>query len=927
MAGRSRGRTRIRVEAKADTPIAPEKPEAAVPVPTPAPVVATTKVAPEGGRGRGVTKQPTPTATPAAPPSTVVTKSSKSSSEDSPPNNSPPQSTAGSNSGSTQPMGRAALRGLPHQPGTKVRTELLPQMERLQLQDTGDIAKQEQKREVRIESVLYTKPETCIDKVGKSGTPIGIVCNYFEVINQPNWILYQYHVDFAPLCDSRSLRIALMNNHNGLFAQNKAFDGSTLYSLTKLPDEVTEVASKKNSDDSIVTIKIKRVGEITPTSPQFVHLFNLVFRRCLKLFGMHEIDRCYFDMKNKIPITQYNLDLINGLSTSIATYENKLLLCAELTHKLLHKNTIHDLMNKIWNECRTEEQFKEKVTSEIVGRIVMTQYNNKTYKIDDIDWDSNPESSFGTRRGDVTFLQYYQQQYELNIQDRKQPLLLSLPSGKDKRRAEQAGQVAKPALLVPELCIITGVDEKMRTDFRFKRDLEKFSKVGPYDRSKRLSDFVKNFKNEEKVKAELDKWQMNFSQQPMELTGRVLPPESLMFGKNVIKQLNEKADWGNDMKGVQLLKPIELVDWVIIFPTIKRNAANLFVNTYSEVIRSMGIYAEKPNIVQINQDNPDQLVNSLKQNITERTQMVVIIVSSKRKDRYDAIKRICCLEKPVPSQVCTSQIVEDDKKRRSVVTKIAIQMNCKLGGEIWQTNIPIKNLMICGIDTYHDSAKKHGSVCAFIATSNPTYTKYFSRATLQETHQELSSNLSITVKSACEHYNKMNNCYPEKIIIYRDGVSDGQLALVKEHEIPQIEKAFQMIDANYRPSIAVIIVKKRGNTRFFAKGRGDLVNPPCGSIIDTVVTRAEWFDFYLISQCVTQGTVNPTHYNIIHDTIGLKAEHYQRLSYKLTHMYYNWPGTIRVPSTCQYAHKLAFLVGQSLHKEHHSSLCNKLFYL
>ena len=60
-----------------------------------------------------------------------------------------------------------------------------------------------QKREVRIESVLYTKPETCIDKVGKSGTPIGIVCNYFEVINQPNWILYQYHVDFAPLCDSR----------------------------------------------------------------------------------------------------------------------------------------------------------------------------------------------------------------------------------------------------------------------------------------------------------------------------------------------------------------------------------------------------------------------------------------------------------------------------------------------------------------------------------------------------------------------------------------------------------------------------------------------------------------------------------------------------------------------------------------------------
>lgn len=182
---------------------------------------------------------------------------------------------------------------------------------------------------------------------------------------------------------------------------------------------------------------------------------------------MQEIDRCYFDMRNKIPITQYNLDLINGLSTSIATYENKLLLCAELTHKLLHKNTIHDLMGKIWNDCRTEEQFKEKVTAEIVGRIVMTQYNNKTYKIDDIDWDSNPKSKFGTKRGDITFLEYYKNQYDLKINDEQQPLLLSLPSGKDKRRAEQVGQVAKPALLVPELCIITGVDEKMRTDFRY----------------------------------------------------------------------------------------------------------------------------------------------------------------------------------------------------------------------------------------------------------------------------------------------------------------------------------------------------------------------------------------------------------------------------------------------------------------------------
>jgi aubergine-like protein len=66
---------------------------------------------------------------------------------------------------------------------------------------------------------------------------------------------------------------------------------------------------------------------------------------------------------------------------------------------------------------------------------------------------------------------------------------------------------------------------------------------------------------------------------------------------------------------------------------------------------------------------------------------------------------------------------------------------------------------------------------------------------------------------------------------------------------------------------------------------------------------------------------------MVHDTIGMKVDHFQRLSFKLTHMYYNWPGTIRVPAVCQYAHKLAFLVGQSLHKEHDVSLSDKLFYL
>ena len=83
-----------------------------------------------------------------------------------------------------------------------------------------------------------------------------------------------------------------------------------------------------------------------------------------------------------------------------------------------------------------------------------------------------------------------------------------------------------------------------------------------------------------------------------------------------------------------------------------------------------------------------------------------------------------------------------------------------------------------------------------------------------------------------------------------------------------------------------------------------------------------------MSQSVRQGTVNPTSYNVVEDhNSGLKVEHIQALTYKLTHLYYNWPGTVRVPMVCQYAHKLAFLVGDSLHRMPSDGLEDLLFYL
>ncbi len=63
---------------------------------------------------------------------------------------------------------------------------------------------------------------------------------------------------------------------------------------------------------------------------------------------------------------------------------------------------------------------------------------------------------------------------------------------------------------------------------------------------------------------------------------------------------------------------------------------------------------------------------------------------------------------------------------------------------------------------------------------------------------------------------------------------------------------------------------------FFQAGRsGDYTNPPSGTVVDDVVTLPERFDFFLVSQSVRQGTVNPTSYNIIHNDNKWPAKIFQ----------------------------------------------------
>eukprot|EP00057_Strongylocentrotus_purpuratus_P018254 XP_011672728.1 PREDICTED: piwi-like protein 1 [Strongylocentrotus purpuratus] len=167
-------------------------------------------------------------------------------------------------------------------------------------------------------------------------------------------------------------------------------------------------------------------------------------------------------------------------------------------------------------------------------------------------------------------------------------------------------------------------------------------------------------------------------------------------------ELQRHADW-SETPGVMpsLMQKISTT-WKIFYTRRDANRGQDFIKSLVRVANPMGMNVRGPEIVELPDDRTETYTRSLQSQIAQDTQIVVVILPTNRKDRYDAIKKTCVVTHPCPSQVIVSRTLSKQQMLMSVATKIAMQMNCKMGGDLWRVEIPLSNLMIIGIDSYHD---------------------------------------------------------------------------------------------------------------------------------------------------------------------------------------------------------------------------------
>ncbi|KAL3307155.1 Protein argonaute-2 [Cichlidogyrus casuarinus] len=262
--------------------------------------------------------------------------------------------------------------------------------------------------------------------------------------------------------------------------------------------------------------------------------------------------------------------------------------------------------------------------------------------------------------------------------------------------------------------------------------------------------------------------------------------------------------------------------------------------------------------------------------------------------------------------------------RQGVVDNLWLKINGKLGGVNWEPDVLVKesnknSIMVVGADVTHMASGFGGdkkSVAAVVASYTPNMMRYKCEVTAQPMHERGTKVVRETIECMKEIMVRMlknfflqnGSRFPEKIIMYRDGVSEGQFMNVLVKELDGIQKACLELCITSLPKITYIVVVKRHLVRLMAPdaGAGDRnKNLLPGTVVDTDIVHPRDFEFFLCSHQSIQGTAKAARYYVLYDDNNFCSNDLQILSYALCFAYMRCSRSVSIPAPTYYAHLAA----------------------
>ncbi|XP_055334616.1 piwi-like protein 1 [Paramacrobiotus metropolitanus] len=792
-------------------------------------------------------------------------------------------------------------------------------------------------------------------KHGSSGTSVKLLANYFSMLpavqNDDDYTLLLFHVNFEPFVHSRAERSDLVARVPALRRLGYFFDGQAnlFVASTRLPaKKLAKITLDYAENDKreltfypLAEIGGKEEKDVDFESVDLVNgVLNHIMTNILTQRGKTRIGDGFYDAKEAVTIEgldrlSYKLSVWPGYVPLVMRYDGGLMVNVDLGTKFVRDKTALDYINMYAGSSQYgTKEMAEKVMSMLKGKVVVTDYNRRAYKIKEISYEKSVRDVFSRRATNIganskasvlesqcSIQEYFKMVYNKTIKNENQPLLMCVPLEPDHkpRRTEDGKEVLTP--LVPELCLLSGLTDDIRSNFSYMSKCLDAVRREPGKRVAMVKEFANTFAS---ASAEVDKplegWGMEMGRDLKEVPGRQLPLAVLETNGRKVTYSREEADWMKNIRNSRLDKPCDFKEWALVYQ--KTNAKEVwdFLKMVNQVSKPFGIVFQNPAEFVLQNPNPAGHKTELAK-ITSTCAMVLIFLPDNNKQRYDEIKNFLVCDKGVASQCILMKTAQ--KTNMSIATKVVLQMNAKTGNPLWHIQNPsvkIRDAMIIGI------AEIRGFM-GFVATVDRGYSQFAGDAT-NLIKGGMRGTLSEIFSTAVSEYRDVNNVNPAVIILYRLLDGDDELHKItagKDPEIKCVEAILQ--DLRIEAKLLYCVAFKRCKTRFFSEKGSGCGNPEPGTVIDTTVTIPGRYDFFLISHSGRKGTVMPTYYFVVSDQTKITADEFQNFTFQMAHMYYNWSGTIKVPAVCQYAMKMATMCAEVTKKQPNQNLRHKMWYL
>ncbi|XP_023760572.1 protein argonaute 2 [Lactuca sativa] len=494
------------------------------------------------------------------------------------------------------------------------------------------------------------------------------------------------------------------------------------------------------------------------------------------------------------------------------------------------------------------------------------------------------------------------------------------------------GNSKKPNYVPIEFCILSE-DKRFPKEQLGKeaaRKLKELSLLNPNCREREIHNLVHDEYAPGKNGANAIKnFEVEVGMSMTEVDGRVMAPPQLKLGSLNGKTMATTVDrmkchW-NLLQGKTLVVGKSAERWAVMDFTRddRRNSLNVnyFIGKLMKRCESIGIQMEEPIMVHQTTMREFSDVNTLNRLLKEivdecrrrdnrRLQMIVCVMAEKH-DGYKYLKWVSETQIGVITQCCLS--FNANKANDQFLANLGMKINAKLGG----SNVELierfprfngsDHFMFIGADVNHPTAANQSSpsVAAVVGSVNwPAATRYAARVSPQHHRKEEIVNFGSLCLDLVNTYEHRNGIRPNRIVVFRDGVSDGQFDMVLNKEMVDMKKS--LYTENYRPAITFVVAQKRHTTRLFLNNGNGIGNVPPGTVVDTTIVQPFEFDFYLCSHFGGMGTSKPTHYSVIWDENGFTSDEMQKLIYHLCFIFARCTKPVSLVPPVYYADLVAY---------------------